>query len=177
MSPEVSERSFEAAIECGLLEYGPDACAGDPSSVREVPPAYGDTPPGGYLLKSFVELHPHAIAEKARVIVEHFAAQVQSEVGGKAKAMIVTRSRLHAVRFKLAFDRYVKEKGYPFQALVAFSGAVDDGGDKYTESGMNSLGKDRSIGEAQTCLLYTSDAADDLLCVDLGGRRIIKKKK
>jgi type I site-specific restriction-modification system R (restriction) subunit len=150
MSPEVSERSFEAAIECGLLEYGPDACAGDPSSVREVPPAYGDTPPGGYLLKSFVELHPHAIAEKARVIVEHFAAQVQSEVGGKAKAMIVTRSRLHAVRFKLAFDRYVKEKGYPFQALVAFSGAVDDGGDKYTESGMNSLGKDRSIGEAQT---------------------------
>ena len=36
---------------------------------------------------------------------------------------------------------------------------------------------DRTIDERSTCLLYTSDAADDLLCVDLGGRRIIKKKK
>src|SRR3989304_1157189 len=51
-----------------------------------------------YLLKSFVELHPHAIAEKVRVCVEHFATQVQGEVGGRAKAMIVTRSRLHAAR-------------------------------------------------------------------------------
>ncbi|MBU0595366.1 DEAD/DEAH box helicase family protein, partial [Candidatus Bipolaricaulota bacterium] len=50
-----------------------------------------------YLLKSFVELHPHAIGEKVRICVEHFAAQVQGEIGGKAKAMIVTRSRLHAV--------------------------------------------------------------------------------
>src|SRR5450756_1197338 len=35
----------------------------------------------------------------------------------------------------------------------------------------------RSEPSSRTCLLYTSDAADDLLCVDLGGRRIIKKKK
>jgi len=47
MSPEISERSFEEAIECGLLQYGPDACAGEANAVRETSPPYGDTPPGG----------------------------------------------------------------------------------------------------------------------------------
>lgn len=90
-----------------------------------------------YLLKSFVELHPHAIGEKVGICVEHFAAKVQGEIGGKAKAMIVTRSRLHAVRYRLAVDKYLTERGYPFKALVAFSSAVQDGGKTYTESGMN----------------------------------------
>jgi type I restriction enzyme, R subunit len=90
-----------------------------------------------YLLKSFVELHPHAIAEKVRIMVEHFAAQVQGEIGGRAKAMIVTRSRLHAVRYRLAVDKYLAERGYPFKALVAFSGQVEDGGRTYTEAGLN----------------------------------------
>lgn len=103
-----------------------------------------------YLLKSFVELHPHAINEKVRIMVEHFAAQVQSEIGGKAKAMIVTRSRLHAVCYKLAVDRYLKDRSYLFQALVAFSGTVQDGGHSYTEAGMNSAGKRERIGERQT---------------------------
>src|SRR5437867_2958645 len=48
MSPEVSERSFEEAIECGLLQNGPDSCAGDASAVRETSPPYGDALPGGY---------------------------------------------------------------------------------------------------------------------------------
>src|SRR5213593_3856617 len=48
MSLDVSERSFEEAIECGLLQHGPDACAGDSTTIRETPPAYGDTPPGSY---------------------------------------------------------------------------------------------------------------------------------
>ncbi len=103
-----------------------------------------------YLLKSFVELHRHAIEEKVKICVEHFAAQVQGEIGGRAKAMIVTRSRLHAVRYKLAVDEYLRERGYPFKALVAFSGKVEDGGKSYTESGMNSAGKERTIGESQT---------------------------
>ncbi len=89
------------------------------------------------LLKAFVELHPHAIGEKVRLCVEHFAAQVQGAIGGKAKAMIVTRSRLHAVRYKLAVDKYLADRGYPFKALVAFSGTVEDGGQSYSESGMN----------------------------------------
>ena len=90
-----------------------------------------------FLLKSFVELHPHAIAEKVRICVEHFAARTQGEIGGKAKAMIVTRSRLHAVRYKLAVDKHLAERGYPFKALVAFSGSVQDGGKTYTEAGTN----------------------------------------
>ncbi len=101
-----------------------------------------------YLLKSFVELHPHAIGEKVRLMVEHFAAQVQGEIAGKAKAMIVTRSRLHAVRYRLAVDRYLAERGYPFEALVAFSGTVKDGGHSYTEAGMN------GFGEAQTAKAF-----------------------
>jgi hypothetical protein len=92
-----------------------------------------------YLLKSFVELHDHAIREKIAIVVEHFAEKVQGEIGGRAKAMIVTRSRLHAVRDKLAIDRYIKERGYDFRALVAFSGTVEDGGKPFTESGMNGL--------------------------------------
>ena len=59
-----------------------------------------------FLLKSFVELHPHAIGEKVRIMVDHFAEQVQNQINGRAKAMIVTRSRLHAVRYKLAVDEY-----------------------------------------------------------------------
>jgi len=92
-----------------------------------------------YLLKSFVELHPHAVNQKVRIMVEHFAAKAQNEIGGKAKAMIVTLSRLHAVRYKLAVDKHLAERGYPFKALVAFSGTVHDGGQSYTEAGMNSF--------------------------------------
>ena len=103
-----------------------------------------------HLLKSFVELHPHAIGEKVAVCVEHFAAQVASGIGGRAKAMIVTRSRLHAVRTKIALDGYLAAKGHPWKALVAFSGTVKDGGETYTESGMNSAGQDRVISERQT---------------------------
>jgi type I restriction enzyme R subunit len=101
-----------------------------------------------YLLKSFVELSPHAIDAKVRVMVEHFAAQVQNEIGGRAKAMIVTRSRLHALRYKLAVDSYLAKQQYPFKALVAFSGAVEDGGKSYTETGMN------GFSESQTAKMF-----------------------
>ena len=90
-----------------------------------------------YLLKSYIDLHPHAISEKVRIIVDHFAAQVQNNVGSRAKAMIVTRSRLHAVRYKMAIDHHLAEQGHPFEALVAFSGTVKDGGKSYTEAAMN----------------------------------------
>ena len=101
-----------------------------------------------YLLRSFAELHPHAIGEKVRIMLEHFTAKAQSQIGGKAKAMIVTRSRLHAVRYSLAIDERLAELGRPFKALVAFSGPVKDGGQSYTESGMN------GIPEAQTARTF-----------------------
>ena len=91
------------------------------------------------LLTSFADLHPHAIGEKVGIMAEHFVANVQNAIGGRAKAMIVTRSRLHAVRYKLALDKRLAEMGDPFKALVAFSGTVQDGVRSYTEAGMNSF--------------------------------------
>lgn len=86
----------------------------------------------------FVSLHEHNLAQKAEIIVEHFRAHVANKIGGKAKAMVVTSSRLHAVRYKQALDKYIKEKGYgDVKALVAFSGTVSDGGLDFTEPNMN----------------------------------------
>ena len=92
-------------------------------------------------LARFLELHPVNIEQVVSVIVEHFRLHVMHELGGRAKAMVVTGSRLAAVKYKLAFDRYVKAQGYTgIRSLVAFSGTVedpDDPGSAYTEPGMN----------------------------------------
>ena len=96
-----------------------------------------DREKASYLLRSFVDLHAHAIQKKVDIIVCHFHDQVAHRIGGRAKAMIVTRSRLHAVRYKLAMDQYLAEKRLPYTALVAFSGQVKDGGIDYSEAGMN----------------------------------------
>ncbi|MDQ0159745.1 type I restriction endonuclease subunit R [Alkalibacillus salilacus] len=86
----------------------------------------------------FVSLHPHNIAQKTEIMVEHFRQVTQHKIGGRAKAMVVTGSRLHAVRYKHAFDKYIKEKGYTdLQSVVAFSGTVEDRGVDYTEAGIN----------------------------------------
>jgi type I restriction enzyme, R subunit len=102
------------------------------------------------LLRRFVELHPHAVEDKIATIVEHFNTQVAHHIDGKAKAMIVTRSRLHAVRYRLALGRYLKDRGYPYQAMVAFSGTVTDpdDGQKYTEAEMN------GVPQAQTAATF-----------------------
>ncbi len=92
-------------------------------------------------LARFMELHPVNIEQVVTVIVEHFRTHVMHEIGGRAKAMVVTGSRLAAVRYKLAFDRYLREQGYTgIRALVAFSGTVEDPdlpGAAYTEVSMN----------------------------------------
>lgn len=103
------------------------------------------------LLRRFVELHPHAIGEKIEIIVEHFHEHTAHQIGGKAKAMIVTRSRLHAVRYFLALRRYLEKSGYPYKAMVAFSGAVKDGAGDYTESGLN------GFPESQTAETFKRD--------------------
>src|SRR5205823_8692833 len=86
----------------------------------------------------FVSLHPSNLAQKAEIIVEHFRNHTASKIGGAAKAMVVTSSRLHAVRYCQAIDRYIASKGYTdIKALVAFSGKViDETGFTFTESGM-----------------------------------------
>lgn len=91
-------------------------------------------------LSKFMSLHPHNIEQKTEVIIEHFRRNVMRHLGGRAKAMVVTSSRLHAVRYKRSFDSYIAEKGYSgIHSLVAFSGQLTDpdAGQSYTEPGMN----------------------------------------
>jgi len=113
-------------------------------------------------LARFMSLHPHNIAQKFEVIVEHFRSFTKHKIGGRAKAMVVTGSRLHAVRYKLAFDKYIKDRGYPgIKSLVAFSGSVVDpgiAGSSFTEVGMNNGIKeselpDKFAGEEYQVLL------------------------
>ncbi|MBF0678787.1 MAG: type I restriction endonuclease subunit R [Devosia sp.] len=92
-------------------------------------------------LTRYLELHPVNIEQVVSVIVEHFRLYVMHELGGRAKAMVVTGSRLAAVKYKLAFDRYIRNNGYTgIRSLVAFSGTVEDPEDpgaSYTEVSMN----------------------------------------
>ncbi len=103
-------------------------------------------------LAQYLSLHPHNIGQKTAVMVEHFRRSVRHRIGGRAKAMVVTSSRLHAVRYKQAFDRYLKEKGYQdLRGLVAFSGAVEDPdapGVEYTEPKMNGGISEKRLPEA-----------------------------
>jgi len=95
---------------------------------------------GAKALAKFMSLHPYNIEQKTEVMVEHFRQKVQSHLGGRAKAMVVTASRLHAVRYMKAFEHYLAEHGYgDIHPLVAFSGTVKDPdtGIEYTEPGMN----------------------------------------
>lgn len=100
------------------------------------------------LLGSFVDIQPAAIERKSRLMVEHFVSQTSKEINGEARAMIVTRSRLHAVRYKLEFDRIMQEMRLPYKALVAFSGTVKDGDIDYTEQSINQLPGKTSIPDA-----------------------------
>lgn len=98
----------------------------------------------------FIELHETNIAQRVEVIVEHFRSVVMGELGGMAKAMVITASRQGAVKYRQAFDDYIKRKGYTgISALVAFSGKVKlDGDDRdYTEVVMNGFREDQLPGK------------------------------
>ena len=103
-------------------------------------------------LTRYLELHPVNIEQVVCVIVEHFRLHVMHELGGRAKAMVVTGSRLAAVKYKLAFDRYITERGYAgIRSLVAFSGTVEDPdipGASYTEVAMNDGLSESELPEA-----------------------------
>jgi len=104
-------------------------------------------------LVRWVRLHPYNIAQKVAIIVEHFRHHVAWRLNNQAKAMIVTSSRIEAVRYKLALDHYIRENHYKIGALVAFSGEVNDlesGPEPFTETGkvMNPELKGRDIRDA-----------------------------
>jgi type I restriction enzyme R subunit len=104
-------------------------------------------------IMGWVRLHPYNIAQKVEIVVEHFRQQVAPLLNGKAKAMVVVGSRVEAVRWRLAIDRYIREKSYQIGTLVAFSGEVNDpesGPEPFSESSasMNPSLKGREIREA-----------------------------
>ncbi len=116
-------------------------------------PIYGKTLANKALGK-YMSLHPHNLAQKTEVIIEHFRSQVQHRIGGKAKAMLVTGSRLHAVRYFFEFQRYIKKMHYDLGILVAFSGTVKDNvsGEvkEYTESNLNKFPDSETVEKFDT---------------------------
>ncbi|MCX7411710.1 MAG: type I restriction endonuclease [Planctomycetales bacterium] len=104
-------------------------------------------------IMGWVRLHPYNISQKVEIVVEHFRQHVAPLLAGKAKAMVVVGSRLEAVRWQLAIDKYIKDRGYAIRTLVAFSGEVKDaesGPDPFTETNttLNPNLKGRDIREA-----------------------------
>ncbi len=102
-----------------------------------------------YLLKRFVDENPATIARKVAVIVEHFQQNAAHCIDRRAKAMVVTRSRLTAVRYRREIDKYLKEHRIGFKALVAFSGEVEDGR-KETEASMNGFPEAQTVDKFDT---------------------------
>ncbi|MER8419894.1 type I restriction endonuclease [Mesorhizobium sp. M1329] len=135
--------SMRQAIEEGFIldvlhNYTPYSLAfklasdGEEMDDREV-----ERSEGVKTLMRWVRLHPYNISQKVQIVVEHYRSLVQPLLDGKAKAMVVVGSRLEAVRWQIAIQKYLREKGYKFGALVAFSGEVNDresGPDPFSET-------------------------------------------
>jgi type I restriction enzyme R subunit len=104
-------------------------------------------------IMQWVRLHPYNISQKVQIVVEHFRENVAPLLDGKAKAMIVLASRKEAVRWKLAIDKYIRDRNYKLGTLVAFSGEVNDPGsgvEPFSENSkaLNPNLKGRDIREA-----------------------------
>ena len=117
-----------------------------------------DTTAGVRAIRQFETLHPHNISQKTAVMLEHFCNVTRHKIGGHAKAMIVTPSRLHAVRYLLEFKRQIEEKGYTdLDVLVAFSGEVEDNGITYTEEKLNTTKTGETIKEKALPAAFHTD--------------------
>jgi len=103
------------------------------------------------VIRKYQELHPYNISQKAQIIVETFLETTRHKIGGKGKMMVITASRLAAVRYYHEVKRYIQEKGYDnVDILVAFSGAIVDGDVEYTEPKLNERKDGSHIAESQT---------------------------
>ncbi len=96
----------------------------------------------GAQLARYAQLHPNSMGQRAEIIVEHFLKHTAPRLGGRAKAMVVTGSREHAVRLYSAIRSYITMQGYPDPGvLVAFSGSLDLDGVDVTEPQLNGFGE------------------------------------
>lgn len=103
------------------------------------------------IIKKYEKLHPYNISQKSQIIVETFRNTTRHKIGGRAKMMVVTDSRLAAIRYFHEIKRYVESQKYTdVDVLIAFSGSVQDGEEEYTESGLNVRRDGSHIAENQT---------------------------
>lgn len=109
-----------------------------------------DSAKGAKAVSNFQSLHPHNISQKTQIIIEHFNNITKRKIDGQAKAMLVTSSRLHAIRYLFEFRKYIKENNYKdIDVLVAFSGDLEDNGQTWSEEKINKTQTGESIKEHQ----------------------------
>lgn len=125
-----------------------------------------DKAKGARAVSRFESLHPHNIAQKTAIIIEHFRDITKKKIDGKAKAMVVTASRLHAVRYLFEFRRYIQEHNYTdLDVLVAFSGSLEDEGQEWTEEKINKT-KDGEVIKENQLKKYFHDEFDMLIVAE-----------
>jgi len=122
--------------------------------------------PATIAIKRYHDNHEYVLQQKVEVMVEKLREITLQKIGGKAKAMIVSPSRAHAVRYLFLVRDYCKKMGYQdVHPLVAFSGTVKYQGEEYTESKLNSTEEQR-ISERQLPLFFNSDLYNVLIVAD-----------
>lgn len=125
-----------------------------------------DKAKGARAVSKFQSLHPHNIAQKTAIMIEHFREVTKNKIDGKAKAMVVTASRLHAVRYLFEFRRYIQEHNYhDLDVLVAFSGGLEDNGQEWTEEKINRT-KDGEVIKETQLKKYFHDEFDMLIVAE-----------
>jgi len=141
------EEGFIMDVLQNYMTY--DTCFKIAKTVADNPDVPGSR--AAKVIRKFEQLHPYNISQKAQIIVETFIGTTRHKIGGKGKMMVITSSRLAAVRYYYECRRYIEEKGYKdIGLLVAFSGSVQDGGEEYTEPKLNVRKDGSHISESQT---------------------------
>ncbi|MEE0495048.1 MAG: DEAD/DEAH box helicase family protein [Cyanobacteriota bacterium] len=125
-----------------------------------------DKAKGARAVSRFESLHPHNIAQKTAIMIEHFREVTKNKIDGRAKAMVVTASRLHAIRYLFEFRRYIQEHNYhDLDVLVAFSGSLEDNGQEWTEEKINRT-KDGEVIKETQLKKYFHDEFDMLIVAE-----------
>lgn len=139
------EEGFILDVLQNYMTY--DTCFKIVKTVKENP----DLPSSraAKVIRKFEELHPYNIEKKTEIIVEKFLETTRHKIGGRGKMMVVTSSRLAAVKYYHECRRYIESNGYDIGILVAFSGTVHDGETEYTEHGLNVRKDGSHISESQ----------------------------
>lgn len=141
------EEGFILDVLQNYMTY--DTCFKIAKTIEDNPDVPGSR--AAKVIRKFEQLHPYNISQKAQIIVETYLGTTRHRIGGRGKMMVITSSRLAAVRYYHECKRYIEEKGYDdVGVLVAFSGSVQDGDEEYTEPKLNVRKDGSHIGESQT---------------------------